>query len=60
MSLGWKVTVLDRAANANLPGVERRRVYDTTRPGQSNAGHVYGDKLTEEERRAVIEYLKTL
>jgi len=60
VKLGWKVTVLEKAAAPNLPGVERRRIYDTTRPGQSNGGHVYGDKLTEDERRAVIEYLKTL
>ncbi len=34
--------------------------YDTTKPGQSNRGHEFGDKLGEEERRSVIEYLKTL
>lgn len=34
--------------------------YDTTGPGYSNEGHYFGDKLKEEERRAVIEYLKTL
>ena len=39
---------------------ERRKVYDTTLPGRSNGGHTFGDKLTEEERAAVIEYLKTL
>jgi hypothetical protein len=35
-------------------------VYDTSQPGRSNAGHTYGDALTDEERWAVIEYLKTL
>jgi hypothetical protein len=35
-------------------------VYDTARPGQGNGGHTYGDDLTEDERLAVIEYLKTL
>lgn len=34
--------------------------YDTSLPGYSNAGHTFGDKLTSEEREAVIEYLKTL
>ncbi len=34
--------------------------YDTTLPGYSNAGHYYGDHLTADERKAVIEYLKTL
>jgi mono/diheme cytochrome c family protein len=58
--LGWKFTVLDRGPDPKAPGVQRRRVYDTTVPGQSNAGHLFGDKLSEEERLAVIEYLKTL
>ena len=39
---------------------EQRKVYDTTRPGRGNGGHTYGDRLTEDERLAVIEYLKTL
>ena len=39
---------------------ERRKVYDTTQPGRGNGGHTFGDDLTDEERRAVIEYLKTL
>lgn len=34
--------------------------YDTTIPGYSNEGHYFGDKLSEDERYAVIEYLKTL
>jgi mono/diheme cytochrome c family protein len=58
--LGWKVKVLDGPADENLPAIERRKVYDTTQPGRGNGGHTYGDKLTEEERKAVIEYLKTL
>jgi len=39
---------------------ERRQTYDTTRPGRGNAGHAFGDDLTPEERKAMIEYLKTL
>ncbi len=35
-------------------------VYDTTKRGYSNQGHYFGDGLTEDERWAVIEYLKTL
>jgi mono/diheme cytochrome c family protein len=34
--------------------------YDTTIPGYGNYGHYFGDALTEAERKAVIEYLKTL
>jgi mono/diheme cytochrome c family protein len=60
VKLGWKITELNKPAAAGLPAIERRKVYDTTLPGRSNAGHRFGDKLTEEERMAVIEYLKTL
>lgn len=35
-------------------------VYDTRQPGQGNQGHYFGDELTDEERRALLEYLKTL
>jgi mono/diheme cytochrome c family protein len=58
--LGWKITELDKPAAESLPAIERRKIYDTTLPGRGNAGHRYGDNLTEEERMAVIEYLKTL
>jgi cytochrome c2 len=60
VKLGWKVTVLEKPADASLSGYERRRIYDTGIPGQSNSGHTFGDKLSEAERMAVIEYLKTL
>lgn len=39
---------------------DRKFIYDTRYWGQSNAGHPFGDHLTASERRAVIEYLKTL
>jgi mono/diheme cytochrome c family protein len=58
--LGWKVQALDRGPGDDAPGSERRRVYDTTRPGRGNGGHTFGDSLSDDERRAVIEYLKTL
>lgn len=58
--VGWKVTELPEPPSEKAPGIERRRVYDTAKPGRSNAGHTYGDELTDDERRAVIEYLKTL
>jgi hypothetical protein len=34
--------------------------YDTSLPGNSNAGHTYGTDLSDMDRRALIEYLKTL
>ena len=43
-----------------LSGDERRRWFDTTKPGKSAAGHRFPDVLSEDEKRAVLEYLKTL
>lgn len=60
VKLGWKVRVLEKGADPELPAIERRKVYDTTLPGRGNGGHTFGDDLTEDERMAVIEYLKTL
>lgn len=49
--LGWEYKKLDQ------PG---KNVYNTTRPGYSNEGHTFGDRLTEAERKALLEYLKRL
>lgn len=38
----------------------RRQFFDTHRKGKSNAGHTYPDELDAAEKRAVLEYLKTL
>jgi Cytochrome c len=37
-----------------------KKTYNTDIPGYGNYGHYYGDGLTAAERKAVIEYLKTL
>ena len=60
LRVGWKFTELKQPADPNLPPIERRKIYDTTQPGRSNAGHTYGDSLTESQRWDLIEYLKTL
>jgi mono/diheme cytochrome c family protein len=60
VGVGWKTVPLENAPALGTPAAEQRRVYDTTQPGRSNAGHTFGDQLTEDERMAVIEYLKTL
>jgi hypothetical protein len=60
IKLGWQITVLDNSPDTNLSGRERRKIYDTTQPGCGNGGHNFGDDLSEKERMAVIEYLKTL
>lgn len=58
-AVGWKVTET-KPPDAKASGFEKRKVYDTTQPGRGNGGHTYGDELTEAERTAVIEYLKSL
>ena len=50
--LGWKFQVTD--------GPGDKYIYNTTLPGYGNYGHTFGDDLSEAERKAVIEYLKTL
>jgi mono/diheme cytochrome c family protein len=49
---GWNFTLKDAPGNSE--------VYNTTLRGYSNKGHYFGDKLSDKERKAVIEYLKTL
>jgi len=50
--LGWVYETHDRP--------DGKKVYNTTLPGYGNYGHYFGDKLSDDERLAVIEYLKTL
>ncbi|MBX9584016.1 MAG: c-type cytochrome [Gemmataceae bacterium] len=58
--VGWKVTELRSPPGEDVAAIERRKVYGTSQPGRGNGGHTYGDVLSEEERAAVIEYLKSL
>lgn len=59
VALGWPwIEVL--GFPDTVPEDQRKHVYDTTRLGHWNTGHTFGDHLTDDERRAVIEYLKTL
>jgi len=50
--IGWKYEVQDSPGGTT--------VYNTDLPGYGNYGHRFGDKLTDAERKAIIEYLKTL
>ena len=43
-----------------LSSAERRRHFDTSKPGKTAKGHDFPDVLDEEEKTAVLEYLKTL
>jgi len=44
-------------------GEEAKRlgtVYDTAQPGNSNQGHLFGTRLEPADKRALLEYMKTL
>jgi len=58
-ALGWPWIAVE-TPQAQAPAAEQKLIYDTTYWSQSNNGHRFGDHLTDDERRAVIEYLKTL
>ncbi len=57
--VGLKVEELE-AAPAGLADRDRRWYFDTTLPSKSAAGHLFVNDLTEPEKQAVLEYLKTL
>lgn len=49
---GWNFEVKESATN--------NETYNTTLRGYGNYGHDFGDRLSQDDRKAVIEYLKTL
>ncbi|HVM89422.1 MAG TPA: hypothetical protein VMT76_14635 [Puia sp.] len=51
-NIGWKYTAHDDPRAKNI--------YNTDQPGYGNYGHYFGDNLSDKERKAIIEYLKTL
>ena len=46
--------------DAELDAVVRRSYFDTHRFGKSNVGHNFPNRMSEAEKAAVLEYLKTL
>jgi mono/diheme cytochrome c family protein len=58
-ALGWPWIEVPYAWD-DAPADERKHVYDTTKLGHWNVGHDFGDLLAPDERRAVLEYLKTI
>jgi mono/diheme cytochrome c family protein len=57
-ALGWKAAVPEEPIDPITAG--SRSLFDSSRFGLGNQGHRFGDKLSDEERSQVIEYLKTL
>ena len=59
--VGWLVEPLSAAPDVlRMPAPEAKYIFDASRFGLGNGGHTFGDKLSEDDRMAVIEYLKTL
>jgi len=58
--VGLEVVTFDNLPPDVRSDVERRRYFDTRLPGKSAAGHDFPDQLTEDEKTAVLEYLKSL
>lgn len=57
--VGLEVEELDSVPETKTTR-ERRMYYDTTHVGNSAEGHTFPDVLSDDEKTAVIEYLKTL
>jgi mono/diheme cytochrome c family protein len=58
--LGLEVEVFEELPAGVQRADERREYFDTRKKGKSAEGHLFVNELTEDEKRAVLEYLKTL
>ncbi|WP_237729280.1 c-type cytochrome [Schlesneria paludicola] len=58
--VGLEISTFDEIPRTAKSPAERRRYFDTRLPGKSSAGHLFPQTLTESEKEAVLEYLKTL
>jgi len=58
--VGLEVTTFESVPAEAKTAAEKREYFNTQLTGKSAAGHSFPDDLTEEEKQAVLEYLKTL
>lgn len=58
--VGFQIEEVDRIPLTQTDIAVRRQYFDTTKFGKSNAGHRFPETLSQDERQAVLEYLKTL
>jgi hypothetical protein len=52
--------IMQTAPHLSRESLDQMFIYDTEGFGRGNMGHKYGDRLTQDERMAVIEFLKSL
>jgi cytochrome c553 len=58
--VGLEVETFDAIPETLEVPAHRRRYFDTKHPGKSPAGHTFPNVLDEDEKRELLEYLKTL
>jgi mono/diheme cytochrome c family protein len=58
--VGLETSQFERMPRGISDRAEKRRYFDTSISGKSAVGHLFPDELSEPEKRAVLEYLKTL
>jgi mono/diheme cytochrome c family protein len=58
--VGPAIETLEKLPADVTAGWQKREYFDTRAFGKSSVGHTFPDTLTEAEKRAVLEYLKTL
>ncbi len=61
--VGWQFTEVsaeESASTARRSAFQAKFIVDTARFGMDNHGHTFGDRLSDEQRMDLIEYLKTL
>ena len=52
--------IMETASHLSRKSLDQMFIYDTEGFGRGNMGHKFGDRLTQDERMAVIEFLKSL
>ncbi|MFN0197371.1 MAG: cytochrome c [Planctomycetaceae bacterium] len=58
--VGLEISTFEAIPNEVKSKSDLREYFDASQPGKSAEGHLFPNRLNEDERRAVLEYLKTL
>jgi mono/diheme cytochrome c family protein len=59
-AMGWAFERVETGHAVTADPDLRKQIYDTTLRGYGNEGHAYSDPLSDADRAALLEYLKTL
>jgi hypothetical protein len=58
--VGLEIEIFAKVPSMLKTAFQRRRYFDTQLPGKSPSGHNFPNVLNEDEKRVLLEYLKTL